>query len=63
MRTSRHVELTTAGRALLEEAPLALAALERAAESRVPTIGYGMACAVGNVLTAVGGTLLVLTGS
>ena len=41
----------------------ALAALERAAESRVPTIGYGMACAVGNVLTAVGGTLLVLTGS
>ena len=41
----------------------ALAALERAAESRVPTIGYGMACAVGNVLTAVGGTLLVMTGS
>jgi putative transport protein len=38
-----------------------LAALERAAESRVPTIGYGMACAVGNVLTAIGGTLLVLT--
>jgi DNA-binding transcriptional LysR family regulator len=33
VRTSRHVELTTAGRALLEEAPLALAALERAAES------------------------------
>jgi DNA-binding transcriptional LysR family regulator len=32
VRTSRHVELTTAGRALLEEAPLALAALERAAE-------------------------------
>lgn len=40
-----------------------LAALEKAAESRVPTLGYGMACAVGNVLTAVGGTLLVLTGS
>lgn len=40
-----------------------LAALERAAESRVPTIGYGMACAVGNVLTAIGGTLLVSTGS
>jgi putative transport protein len=40
-----------------------LAALERAAESRVPTIGYGMACAVGNVLTAVGGTFLVLAGS
>src|SRR4029079_8280866 len=32
VRTSRHVELTTAGRALLEEAPVALAALERAAE-------------------------------
>jgi putative transport protein len=40
-----------------------LAALEKAAESRVPTIGYGMACAVGNVLTALGGTVLVLTGS
>jgi putative transport protein len=40
-----------------------LAALEKAAESRVPTIGYGMACAVGNVLTALGGTLLVLTGA
>jgi DNA-binding transcriptional LysR family regulator len=33
VRTSRHVELTTAGRALLEEAPVALAALEHAAES------------------------------
>jgi len=32
VRTSRRVELTPAGRALLEEAPLALAALERAAE-------------------------------
>ena len=32
VRDSRHVELTTAGRALLEEAPLALSALERAAE-------------------------------
>jgi putative transport protein len=38
-----------------------LAELERSADSRVPTIGYGMACAVGNVLTAIGGTLLVLT--
>jgi|RhiMethySRZTD1v2_1073278.scaffolds.fasta_scaffold00032_44 putative transport protein len=38
-----------------------LAELERAAESRVPTIGYGMACAVGNVLTAIGGTVLVMT--
>src|SRR5258707_3760196 len=33
VRTSRQVALTPAGRALLEEAPLALAALERAAES------------------------------
>ena len=32
VRTSRQVALTPAGRALLEEAPLALAALERAAE-------------------------------
>ena len=32
VRTSRRVELTPAGRALQEEAPLALAALERAAE-------------------------------
>jgi putative transport protein len=40
-----------------------LAALERTAESRVPTLGYGMACAVGNVLTAIGGTVLVLTGA
>ena len=39
-----------------------LAAIERAADSRVPAMGYGMACAVGNVLTAMGGTLLVLLG-
>src|ERR1700759_4858863 len=42
VRTSRHVELTTAGRALLEEAPLALAALERAAE-RARLAGAGVA--------------------
>jgi len=41
----------------------ALAAIEREADSQVPTIGYGMGYAVGNVLTALGGTLLVLTGS
>jgi DNA-binding transcriptional LysR family regulator len=41
-RTSRHVELTTAGRALLEEAPPALAALERAAE-RARLAGAGIA--------------------
>ena len=42
MRTSRHVELTPAGRALLEEAPLALAALERAAD-RARLAGEGIA--------------------
>jgi len=42
LRDSRHVELTTAGRALLEEAPLALAALERAAE-RARLAGAGIA--------------------
>jgi DNA-binding transcriptional LysR family regulator len=42
VRDSRHVELTTAGRALLEEAPLALAALERAAE-RARLAGEGIA--------------------
>src|SRR5882672_7502633 len=41
-RTSRQVELTAAGRALLEEAPLALAALERAAE-RARLAGEGVA--------------------
>jgi DNA-binding transcriptional LysR family regulator len=42
VRTSRRVELTPAGRALLEEAPLALAALERAAE-RTRLAGVGVA--------------------
>src|ERR1700747_3392632 len=42
VRTSRHVELTTAGRALLEEAPLALAALEGAPE-RARLAGAGVA--------------------
>jgi DNA-binding transcriptional LysR family regulator len=42
VRDSRHVELTTAGRALLEEAPLALAGLERAAE-RARLAGAGIA--------------------
>ncbi len=41
VRDSRHVELTTAGRALLEDAPLALAALERAAE-RARLAGEGL---------------------
>ena len=42
VRSSRHVELTPAGRALLEEAPLALAALGRAAE-RARMAGAGIA--------------------
>jgi DNA-binding transcriptional LysR family regulator len=42
VRDSRHVELTTAGRALLEEAPVALAALDRAAE-RARLAGAGIA--------------------
>jgi DNA-binding transcriptional LysR family regulator len=41
-RTSRQVELTTAGRALLAEAPRALGALERAAE-RARLAGAGIA--------------------
>src|ERR1700678_1453508 len=41
VRTSRQGELTAAGRALLEEAPVALAALERAAE-RARLAGAGI---------------------
>lgn len=41
----------------------ALAELEKVAQSKVPTLGYGLACAIGNVLYAVCGTLLVLFGS
>jgi DNA-binding transcriptional LysR family regulator len=41
VRTSREVKLTAAGQALLEEAPLALAALERAAE-RTRLAGAGI---------------------
>src|SRR4029077_8776588 len=42
VRSSRKVELTPAGRALLEEAPLALDAIERAAE-RARLAGAGIA--------------------
>jgi putative transport protein len=41
----------------------ALAAVEKAANSKVPSLGYGMACAIGNVLMAVWGTLIVLAGA
>lgn len=41
----------------------ALAELERLAGSKVPTLSYGYCCAIGNVLLALAGTLLVLFGS
>ncbi len=40
----------------------ALAAIEKAADSKVPSLGYGMACAIGNILMAAWGTLIILTG-
>ena len=40
----------------------ALAAIEEAADSKVPSLGYGLACAIGNILMAVWGTFIVLTG-
>lgn len=40
-----------------------LAALEKTADSKVPTLGYGMSCAGGNVLMAVWGTLIVVLGT
>ena len=46
-------------RVSLTPAP-SLAALEKAADSRVPTLGYGVSCALGNALMALSGTLLVL---
>jgi putative transport protein len=38
----------------------ALAALQEKAQSKIPTLGYGMACAVGNVLMAFWGTVTVI---
>jgi DNA-binding transcriptional LysR family regulator len=52
VRTSRHVELTTAGRTLLEDAPRALAALERATE-RARLAGAGIAGTVRLAYTPV----------
>jgi putative transport protein len=37
----------------------ALAAIQEAAKSAVPTLGYGVAYAVGNVLLALWGTVIV----
>ena len=45
IRDSRHVELTSAGQALLEEAPLALAALARAAD-RARLAGAGITATI-----------------
>jgi putative transport protein len=41
-------------------APAALAALQDTANSRVPTLGYGISYAVGNVLLALWGSVLVV---
>jgi putative transport protein len=38
----------------------ALAAVQEAAKSAVPTLGYGVAYAVGNVLLALWGTVIVV---
>jgi putative transport protein len=40
-------------------APPALAAIEAAADSAVPTLGYTGAYAIGNVLVALWGTVIV----
>jgi len=37
----------------------ALAAIQEVAKSRVPTLGYGVSYAVGNVLLALWGTVIV----
>lgn len=39
--------------------PAALAAVQEAADSRVPTLGYGVSYAVGNVLLALWGSVIV----
>ena len=38
----------------------ALAAIQEVAGSRIPTLGYGVSYAVGNVLLALWGTVIVL---
>src|ERR1700750_867853 len=64
VRTSRHVELTTAGRALLEEAPVALAALEHAAgRTRLAGVGIAGTVLVGYVPMAGFETLAAILGA
>ena len=41
-------------------APAALAALQDAAESQVPTLGYGVSYAIGNILLALCGSIIVV---
>ena len=41
-------------------APAALAALQDAAESQVPTLGYGVSYAIGNILLALCGSVIVM---
>jgi len=41
-------------------APAALAALQETAESQVPTLGYGVSYAIGNILLALSGSLIVV---
>jgi putative transport protein len=41
-------------------APAALASLQEAAESQVPTLGYGVSYAIGNILLAFCGSLIVV---
>jgi putative transport protein len=38
----------------------ALAAVQEAAKSSVPTLGYGVSYAVGNVLLALGGKVIII---
>jgi putative transport protein len=38
----------------------ALAAVEEMADSKVPALGYGVGCALGNVILALWGTVVVL---
>ena len=38
----------------------ALAAIQEAAKSKIPTLGYGVTYALGNVLLAFWGTVMVL---
>jgi putative transport protein len=41
-----------------------LAAVQEAAESQVPTLGYGVSYAIGNILLALCGSLIVaMTGA